>query len=305
MFETYSVCCELVSRFVDARPGRQRQARQVERLHPAVGGFRCDVGVGAPAIRRCVEHLIHLDLAPRRGIAGDRDDLARVDGVRHFDDGRAVAQAEDGVLAVVVQVHEAPNIRRGDGPARELRERNLRLKVEVAARERAGHALRARGRRGAHGLERRPVERDDTALGCRNALGPVEAAHGERVLIARVDAGHDRAHLQRARFEKVIELVVAARRVHGSMYEGLRVDAAQIEDAAADLDGVAGLGLCERIANRHARRVVIEAVAGVDAARLHEARADGLVMRGVSRAGKANRGCGQNPKRGHAVVLGV
>ena len=283
---------------------RQRQARQVERLHPAVGGLRCDVGVGAPAIRRCVEHLIHLDLAPRRGIAGDRDDLARVDGVRHFDDGRAVAQADDGVLAVVVQVHEAPNVRRGDGPARELRERNLRLKVEVAARERAGHALRARGRRGAHGLERRPVERDDTALGCRNALGPVEAAHGEGVLIARVDAGHDRAHLQRARFEKVIELVVTARRVHGSMYEGLRVDAAQIEDAAADLDGVAGLGLCERIANRHARRVVIEAVAGVDAARLHEARTYRLVMRGESCAGKANRGCGQNPKRGHAVVLG-
>ncbi len=71
--------------------GRLRQARQVDRLQAAVGRFRRHVRVGAPAIRAAVEDLIDLDLAPRRAVAGNRDDLARIDGIRDVDDRRAVA----------------------------------------------------------------------------------------------------------------------------------------------------------------------------------------------------------------------
>src|SRR5688500_6988207 len=98
--------------------------------------------------------------------------------------------------------------------------------------------------------------------------------------IASVDSDGDRLHLERPRRIVVVGIAVAARRMHGPMQERLRVHAAQVENTGADFDGVTGLGLRERVLDRDARRVLIEAIAGVYAAGLHEPGTDALVVSG-------------------------
>ena len=65
-----------------------------------------------------------------------------------------------------------------------------------------------------------------------------------------------------------------------TVQERLGIDAAQVEDAGADLHGVACLGLRQRVLHRDARRVMVEAFAGIDAAGLHEPCADALIVGG-------------------------
>src|SRR6185503_16188634 len=136
----------------------------------------------------------------------------RIDSVGDIDDRRAVAQPHDGVLAVVIAVDEAPYVRGRRGTARELRERNLRLEIEVAARELARHALHAWRGRGLCLLQRRAArQRDLIALRGSHARGPVETPDGERIAIPSVDADDDRLHFERPRFVVVISFAVAAR----------------------------------------------------------------------------------------------
>ncbi len=84
----------------------------------------------------------------------------------------------------------------------------------------------------------------------------------------------------------------------GTVQERFGIDAAQIEDAGADLERVAGLRLRQRVLNRDARRVVVEAVAGVDAARLHEPGADALVVGGGGAARERQQSQGEGEGAG-------
>ena len=87
----------MVKRAVKRRVRRRRRVKRAVRR-----------AVVKKAVRRRVVYLIDLDLAPCRAVAGNRHDLARVRGVRDFHDRRAVAQPHDGVLAIVVEIDEAP-----------------------------------------------------------------------------------------------------------------------------------------------------------------------------------------------------
>ena len=261
----------MVRREVDALDA-VRQSAEIQHHQQVLNPVGRDVRVGAPALRAGVEHLVDLDVTPRRAAAGRCADLlgrARIGDVENRD---AVLHADERVLAAGVEIGVAPDV---VGPRRdrfEDVEGQVRQQADRLARETARDIADAR--RGRLAL-----------LGARDLRG--ELAHAARFFAAHFQSLRVGDHREAGRLEAIAKLRRHAdqHRLTGRVALGVAavlaeagVDAArdreQIEQlrrladgvaAFGNLDRVALAGLRDRVAQRAARPEAIEAVALVAA----------------------------------------
>ena len=137
------VCGAMVRREGDALDA-VRQTAQVQHHQQVLHGISRNVRVGAPALRTRVEHLIDLDVAPRRAAAGRRADLLGHDGIGDVEDRHAVLDADERVLAPGVEIREAPDVVAARRDRLEILERQVRQQADGLAREAGRHAADAR-----------------------------------------------------------------------------------------------------------------------------------------------------------------
>ena len=109
-----------------------RQLAEVDDEQSVRRVIGADIGERIPATVRCVPKLMNFDVPPGCRLSIDEANLAWIFGVRDVVNGGTGAVANDRVLSMGIQVHEAPDIRASGrwGPVSDVRQQ-----VDIEARK--------------------------------------------------------------------------------------------------------------------------------------------------------------------------
>ena len=223
-----------------------------------------------PAERR-VEDLVRLHFAPQRRIARNVGDEHRRRRIGHVIERRAIAMAEDGVLAAVIEIDESPYLAAAGGRGGYVLQLHLREIVDVVTGESAGHAVGAGG-------GRREFRHDDARQRIAIGVHDREAMRDEVVAVRIGQAGNTRGIGLRVLDREVIFRRVPAAHAFLADEQIFDIDARNVVAAGRELDGIARRHLRQRVVQRATRVVVVIAIAGIGAGGRHEARTHSIRM---------------------------